>query len=185
MNIIAHDKAYSFFPLATFEQRRSLRCYKEGSDVNRDLAVQKYSLRGWSVVNATRRQRQFGTAFPLDMRYVGDRACWTVSVHPTLELPHGFVEGNSWSMAVPRRTAPVMQTRIRAAQVLRFAYTLSLEEAKAVNVRIWDQVLSSNNASGRTRYAYHRRLWCGVALTENAVTWMPIFCARSRNIVPT
>ena len=45
MNVITHDTAYSFFPWATFEERRSLICL-DGDDI-REKAFRKYSDRGW------------------------------------------------------------------------------------------------------------------------------------------
>ncbi|KJA24235.1 hypothetical protein HYPSUDRAFT_65725 [Hypholoma sublateritium FD-334 SS-4] len=151
MNIIAHDKAYSFFPKATFEERLSLRCYRE-SDASRELASRKYTLRGWSLINLSHTQYP-EDVLPFGMRYVGDRACWTLRVHPVLELPRGHVEANSWNAdALLRidRTFPVMKSTIMTAPVLKFSYTLYPREAAIVRRRIWDDMLSLKESSGET-----------------------------------
>ncbi|KJA24234.1 hypothetical protein HYPSUDRAFT_136540, partial [Hypholoma sublateritium FD-334 SS-4] len=161
MNVIAHDKAYSFFPKATFEERRSLRCYREG-DGNRDAAAHKYTLRGWSMINESSIRKQVQNVFLFDKRHVGDRACWTLRVHPALELPDSFVEGNSWSMVLSRNALPFMKTTVMAVRELKFRYTLSPQEARLVRVHFWHHMLSLNEASDGTRY--FAIYCCGVVL---------------------
>jgi len=57
MNAISHDTAYAFFPRATFEERRSLVCTTSAE--RRDIALTKYSARGWHVLTRlSRRERQ-------------------------------------------------------------------------------------------------------------------------------
>ncbi|KIM40832.1 hypothetical protein M413DRAFT_40033, partial [Hebeloma cylindrosporum] len=46
MNIITHDKAYSVFPRATFEERRSLVHVKDTDST----ALTKYEERGWQLI---------------------------------------------------------------------------------------------------------------------------------------
>lgn len=93
---------------------------------------------------------------PFGMRYVGDRACWTLRVHPALELPRGHVEANSWhadaSLRIDRNF-PVMKSTIMTAPVLKFNYTLYPREAVVVRRRIWNDMLSLKEATDRTRYA--------------------------------
>ncbi len=165
MNVVAYDKAYSFFPKATFEERRSLRRYREG-DPNRDLAMQKYTRRGWSMIGPSTTQSQPLDAFPVGERYVGDCACWTVQVHPALELPLGIVEGNSWHISISsvHYLTPIMITAaIMSTRELRFAYTLSPHEANVAKDHIWPHVLSLAVSSG-TRYVYNLGRLCVTAL---------------------
>ncbi len=159
MNIIAHDKAYSFFPKVTFERRHSLRFYLR-SDVNRELAAQKYVRRGWALTGWFCEQYPID-GFPLGTRYVGDSVCWTLPVYPALELPSGYAEANSWFMRTQLYFSypPFkMKTTIMTAPVLKFAYTLAPEEAVVVRERIWNTMLSSREVSGKTRCApFHAR----------------------------
>ena len=154
MNIIAHDKAYSFFPKATFERRYSVRFYRHG-DASRELAAQKYVRRGWAMTNLFSKRYPID-AFPFGTRYVGDSICWTLPVYPALELPSGYAEANSWFMRTDFRSPyspPKMKATIMTAPVLKFAYTLAPEEAVVVRERIWNTMLSSREASGETRCA--------------------------------
>ena len=159
MNVVAHDKAYSFFPKATFEQRRSLRRFGEGHP-HRDLATQKYTLRGWSMVNSSDIHSQPRGAFPLGGRYIGDRACWTIPVHPAVELPCGLVEGNSWHMTISPYS-PFMPVTITATIIstreLKFRYMMSFYEINYVRGHLWPHILSLK-VSGGTRYVYNQRL---------------------------
>ena len=155
MNIITHDKAYSFFPNTTFEERRTVRYFKR-SDTTRALAVQKYIRRGWDVVDPSDLRNQVSNEFPFGRRYryVGDRACWTLPVHPALDLPHGFVEANSWSISSSRSD---MNTTILAIRGLKHRYTLSPTENTFVRLRIWEHELVFNMSSDGKRYVYDSR----------------------------
>ena len=162
MNVIAHDKAYSFFPKATFEGRWSLLRYSmrwSNDTVSRDVAVRKYVSRGWTMLSPTVLFGPYLEAFPLGERYVGDPACWMVPVHPTLELPRGIVEGNSWliSTSSPHLMPHLIATTLMSAPELKFRYTLSVYELDAVKERIWPHVLSLQVLDG-TRYVYNLRL---------------------------
>ncbi len=166
MNVVAHDKAYSFFPKATFEERCSLLRYRRfgGDTLIRDLAVQKYARRGWSAIDPSTLYRPLLGAFSLGERYVGDPACWMVPVHPTLELPRGTVEGNSWHMSAwsPNLMPHLIATTLMSAPELKFRYTLSLYELDIVKERIWPHVLSLKVLSW-TRYVYDLRPQCVTA----------------------
>lgn len=78
MNCIAFDAAYSLYPQATFESRRSL-CM--ASDVNRDAQFAKYARRGWqpTMFVSRRKKRAIRALFhPDDTRWVCDRHSWVL-----------------------------------------------------------------------------------------------------------
>ncbi|KAI0029336.1 hypothetical protein K488DRAFT_15199, partial [Vararia minispora EC-137] len=50
MNIITHEKAYSLFPLATFEKREALIIKCQHERERDQIARQKYLSRGWTMV---------------------------------------------------------------------------------------------------------------------------------------
>lgn len=133
MNIITFDAAYSFYPVATFEERMAIEIL--GS--NRFDVVAKCLKRGWRVYtkfgldHVARSQR-----FLLnEQRWVGDRHCWSIPLdttgvtpRPVLSLSsepfswdpstqNGWImecEGDSPSTYVPKiRTHLVMTTIFR------------------------------------------------------------------------
>ena len=162
MNVLAHDKAYSFFPKATFEERRSMRRHRAG-DADCDLAVQKYLRRGWSIFDPSTiliALQLRDPAFLLGLRYVGDHMCWTLRVHPVLELPPGLVEANCWFMTMSADIIPTLVPLVMASPELKLRYTLSPNELNIVKDRIWPHVLSLEKATSGTRYVYISWLQC-------------------------
>lgn len=78
MNCIAFDAAYSFYPQATFEERRSL-CM--ASDEDRTTQLMKYQRRGWELVLTISPEEKRGTKASFhadDNRCVCDRPSWVV-----------------------------------------------------------------------------------------------------------
>lgn len=145
MNIITHDKAYSLFPRATFEERRSLVCLS--SDELRDKAFEKYSARGWSFVkNADVERAERGTleaSFALGERYVGDRNCWTLPVLPILNLSEGYMETNSWVMKCNSWDEfPSMSYHYLVSKMLQFSYLIGIGDDGEIEDYIEDIVPS-------------------------------------------
>lgn len=77
MNVITYDRAYSLYPLATFEAHVALYCKNVEQ---RDAAViAKYRARGyaiyhgWPAVDPFTRQPVPEHLIPLDTRWIGDR----------------------------------------------------------------------------------------------------------------
>lgn len=79
MNIITFDAAYSFYPIATFEDRSALKI--PGSRHRPDVLA-KYIKRGWrvySMFGPGDLARPYDSPFlPNVTRWVGDRHCWTI-----------------------------------------------------------------------------------------------------------
>ena len=101
MNIITHNKAYSFFPRATFENpRRTLRVLPRGFGISAGGALLKYEERGWDVISEITRADFDGpnAAFWNGPRHVGDARCWTMRILPDIGLPDRFIENNAWKM---------------------------------------------------------------------------------------
>lgn len=99
MNIITHDKAYSFYPRATFSSRCSLLCK---DNVGRDISS-KYQKRGWSMYtpyDICAATATLYSIFSLGRRYVGDSCCWTIPLACSSNLAPGYIEGNSWVMRI-------------------------------------------------------------------------------------
>ncbi|KJA14352.1 hypothetical protein HYPSUDRAFT_49268 [Hypholoma sublateritium FD-334 SS-4] len=101
MNIITHNKAYSFFPRATFgDRRRSLKNSMNTSS-GTQVAYAKYESREWEIIGTIDRDDFDGAnaAFPTGLRRVGDSKCWTIPIYPDLALPEGYIESNAWLRA--------------------------------------------------------------------------------------
>lgn len=98
MNFITHNKAYSVFPRATFQDRQSLIFARNQKlDLN---AREKYENRGWRFIKdiaAEERQKPF-SPFVQGSRYPGDAKCWTIDLHPNLNNSPNFLETNSWNL---------------------------------------------------------------------------------------
>ncbi len=152
---------YSFFAKATFEERRSMRRHRAG-DADRDLAVQQYLRRSWSVffypsTISIALQLQ-DRAFPLGPRYVATtcagRSC-TQSSSSRLD---------SWKptlrfMTMSAEIIPTLVPFVMASPELKFRYTSSPNELTIVKDRIWPYVLSLKTL-GVTRYVYNLWLPC-------------------------
>lgn len=98
MNLITHESAYSLYPHATFEERRSLVISTEGS--RQESARNKYRERGWTMVEAGQDEdiRNARSDFTPRRRYIGDSRCWTIPILPKLDLPEGFLATNTWEL---------------------------------------------------------------------------------------
>jgi hypothetical protein len=83
MNIITHSNAYSLFPQATFETRRTVLTHDTSTSSPEAMtaARQKYVDRGWSFVDtassleALAPRSEFSS---FGIRHIGDHACWTI-----------------------------------------------------------------------------------------------------------
>jgi hypothetical protein len=129
MNIVAHDKAYAFFPRGTFVERRSLVCARPMVD---DAALKKYAGRGWAISYGISRAELAAakSAFAPGSRYVGDGACWTLPVYPTLEgdarrEAFGGVEANAWGVRNNKLLRPRMSYYFVDAARLLHTYLIA------------------------------------------------------------
>ncbi|KJA12934.1 hypothetical protein HYPSUDRAFT_649054 [Hypholoma sublateritium FD-334 SS-4] len=135
MNIITHDKAYSFYPRATFDEHYSLVCRP---DVEVDT-LKKYKARGWSMFDLSDfpplRVDMYST-FSLGRRYVGDPCCWTIPINSGLNLPHGYVESNSWVIKLRYRFGEekvITKFDVLATRRLKFSYIVDTADLNMEN----------------------------------------------------
>ncbi|KIK49276.1 hypothetical protein CY34DRAFT_310412 [Suillus luteus UH-Slu-Lm8-n1] len=160
MNIITFDAAYSFYPVATFEERMAIQI--PGS--NRLDVVAKYVKRGWRVYavfgpdHVARSQR-----FLLnEKRWVGDRHCWSIPLDTTGVTPRPVLSlssepflwdpstQNGWIMECegdsPSTYVPNMRTHLVMTTIFRYNYSLpDLKLAK--EIRSWSLSQGSLNHS--------------------------------------
>ncbi|KAK7458692.1 hypothetical protein VKT23_009691 [Stygiomarasmius scandens] len=101
MNVITHANAYSFFPRATFETRRSVLA-RNNSSVNNasSAATRKYTARGWAIVDTVTSLESLGPHSEFSsfgIRHAGDSACWVIPLSPVEGLASGDdLWLNSW-----------------------------------------------------------------------------------------
>lgn len=85
MQIISAQYAVSFYPLATFAQRRSLIMRTKRNTIT---AIHKYALRGWEMLDEDAYLRTGidngyqWSDYGGRSRHVGDRFCWTITLLP-------------------------------------------------------------------------------------------------------
>jgi len=97
MNLITHDKAYSIFPRATFEDRRSLIFDKDGDSAAKARA--KYEERSWTFVEGLEVQRRGPfSPFSKGTRRLGDSKCWSISLDPQKDRNTSVWDSNSWKL---------------------------------------------------------------------------------------
>jgi hypothetical protein len=138
MNIISYEKAYSLYPRATFEERRSLICATAG--FHQEPARTKYVNRGWKMITIVPAQEQDNplSSFRKGLRWLGDKLCYTIPlslegvhlappVHSLAPVPRDFLSIHTWSLehaADPAKTA-VLHFVILVSPVLRNNYAIS------------------------------------------------------------
>ncbi|KAF9456065.1 hypothetical protein BDZ94DRAFT_1276577 [Collybia nuda] len=125
MNIISHNTAYAFYPLATFEQRRSLICATEGS--KQDIARRKYISRGWTMEPALARWELLDrySDFRCGNRWVGDSSCWTIEILPKMDFACDFVNSNTWEHTYSDELEARMDFMILHTPTLRYSYIIA------------------------------------------------------------
>jgi hypothetical protein len=88
MNMLTHNRAYSFYPVSTFIDRETVVC---GPTNEKGLeALDKYKRRGWTIVHGIRSENIQCAADELKMRtrWVGDNRCWVID----LDEPKGNMD---------------------------------------------------------------------------------------------
>lgn len=127
MNMITHDKAYSIFPWATFEERRSLILVKDPEAAR--MARLKYEGRGWRFINGTdvNESRDCLSSFIRGPRHLGDTRCWTIQLHPAQNPIPNMWESNSWSLNYDAYQNPAhVWMLFRSPRRLHFSYLVDI-----------------------------------------------------------
>ncbi|TFK61186.1 hypothetical protein BDN72DRAFT_904310 [Pluteus cervinus] len=133
MNVITHDEAISFYPIATFDRREAL-VNKMSFSHNRDAFFNKYQKRGWTItdtVDPTRRSDERSDFYcppnSTRTRYVGDKHCWTITLPPLAysnkTVDYKFV--NSWRLTF--RNGPMTNFTILRHKKLTHSYVVALD----------------------------------------------------------
>ncbi|KDR69023.1 hypothetical protein GALMADRAFT_145762 [Galerina marginata CBS 339.88] len=161
MNVITHEKAYSLYPRATFDQRRALSYIPPATELNdteaRKIAQLKYVSRGWQIVDQITDDefRDPGSVFAPGERHLGDSKCWTLPILPKLELPESNIEANSWSLLYRGNLEPWMIFAVFRSWNLRFIYLISDED---LDQYVFRMKLQGGNADERDNDAYFKRM---------------------------
>jgi len=127
MNLITHDKAYSIFPQATFEDRRSLVFVNEGDSAIK--AREKYEERGWTFVEGYEVQPlDRRSPFAKGVRRLGDSKCWSISLHHendgTACTSHW--DSNSWRLTFAKNRPPMnVWVLLHNPSIFHFSYLVN------------------------------------------------------------
>jgi hypothetical protein len=170
MNIITFDAAYSFYPVATFEERMAIQI--PGS--NRLDVIAKYVKRGWRVYavfgpeHVTRSERYLLN----EKRWVGDRHCWSIPLDTTGVTPRPALslssERFSWDPSIqngwimecegdsPATLVPKMRTHLVMTTIFRYNYSLP-DQKLAKEIRSWSLSQGQLNHVQLTKQNW---IWC-------------------------
>jgi len=140
MNLITHDKAYSIFPQATFEDRRSLIFVKEGDSAIK--ACEKYEERGWTFTEGYEIQplnRQ--SPFVKGIRRLGDSKCWSISLHPEKDgtACTSSWDSNSWRLTFPNNRPPKnVWVLLHNPSIFHFSYLVNHRLAYCIRKEVME-----------------------------------------------
>lgn len=140
MNIIAHDRAYAFYPHATYEEYLSLSVNADNNPYEPPLS--KYRQRGWESFTITELPPSasiepsgdfyLGTTHrpASGFRYLGDARTWAMDIYPALPgVEPNLLEGfDSWFTPGIRESwgwADKRIVRYLAASNLKYAHMLA------------------------------------------------------------
>lgn len=132
MNLITHNKAYSIFPRATFEERRSLIHLQHAESTVQPRT--KYERRGWRFITDIDDDeiRNTTSAFSVGSRHLGDSKCWTIHLYPELDHSPMFWEANSWTLDYDQHSHPMHFWGLLQRR-LHFSYLLD------ITMNLWPQ----------------------------------------------
>ncbi|KAG1815347.1 hypothetical protein EV424DRAFT_1412293 [Suillus variegatus] len=154
MNIITFDAAYSFYPIATFEDRSALKI--PGSRHRPDVLA-KYIKRGWRAYSLFRPgdlARPYESPFlPNITRWVGDRHCWTVPLDTSGVELRGALSPSSeqfswdpstqsgWTLltkpsSLANFKVPEMDANLVATTIFRYSYMIP-SQSLSLAIRGW------------------------------------------------
>lgn len=137
MNLITYYGAYSLYPRATYDERRSLVCCTRPR--HRKDAIDKYAKRGWKIqrkINPVEHE-DTNASFRIEDRWIGDKKTWFIpfetdlqgrNVHSPTSLLYGIdpIVLNSFSLEKnPGRTACEMQFSVLRPDFFGRCYTAS------------------------------------------------------------
>ncbi|TFK73101.1 hypothetical protein BDN72DRAFT_246742 [Pluteus cervinus] len=133
MNIITHNEAISFYPIATFHRREAL-VNKKSFSRNLEAFFGKYQDRGWTIMETLDGSQQFDQLSdfycPPDTtrtRHVGDKHCWSIPLPPIEGCVDGFDYKfvNSWHLTY--RNGPSISFTILRHKKLTHSYVVAMD----------------------------------------------------------
>ena len=145
MNVITHEKAYSIFPRATFEERQSLIYANEETALE---ALLKYQERGWKFFNRVHvnEARDPLSPFSQGSRHLGDSKCWTIRLQPTYADSPSIWESNSWRLEYNDFPFPMhVWMLLKRPNQLRFTYLVDVELVNLVKAFDFDVLQTNEN----------------------------------------
>jgi hypothetical protein len=136
MNIISFENAYSLYPRATFEERRSLVCASAGP--NQDAALLKYEARGWDTSHELSIQDQHDpqSSLRVGYRWIDDDASWIFPLDTTqLAIPSDYPSDpaslTNWKLVCNDEDAGIEVDTV-TSQLLEHCYALTDPRVLAV-----------------------------------------------------
>ncbi|KII94493.1 hypothetical protein PLICRDRAFT_120574 [Plicaturopsis crispa FD-325 SS-3] len=155
MNLISFANAYSLYPKATFEERRSLITPTAASSHMQTEGRDKYVSRGWKMTTLSRQERDDPrSSFGLGDRWLGDRLTWTLPLGaecPAIRSSEGSqlntdnLALHNWCLRLDLSDA-VMEFEILISPALKFHYVTSMPEIKR-HLRTLLALADTGNAS--------------------------------------
>ncbi|KAG2126626.1 uncharacterized protein EDB93DRAFT_1097000 [Suillus bovinus] len=155
LNIITFDAAHSFYPMATFEERMTLRIPQSGLCLD---ALGNCVKKGWRVYTLFRPQDIVQPSespfFPNETRWVGDSRCWSILLDTSgvqsRPAPSPSSEQFSWDPSMhngwrmsfkdagtsPIIKVPTMDAHLVMTTAFRYNYIVP-DEALALGICIW------------------------------------------------
>ncbi|KAG1748497.1 uncharacterized protein EDB91DRAFT_1334677 [Suillus paluster] len=168
MNIITFNAAYSFYPVATFEERAALNI--PASKHNPDV-IAKYVKRGWRVFGAFRprdiMRPRASPFFANETRWVGDHRCWSIPLDTSGVKPRPVMspssEQFSWDPAIHNgwimsysdssdtgQKVPFMNAHLIMTTIFRYNYIFP-DEKLALIIRGWSRSQGNLNHRSLTK----------------------------------
>ncbi|TFY78027.1 hypothetical protein EWM64_g5985 [Hericium alpestre] len=159
MNFISYDRAYSLFPWATFEERRSLMHTRNPERLA--IAREKYIPRGWDVIRSLSDEERSDASSPFWQGYrIIDRSSWIIPLNmdgvesPGYGLSRDPVFLTTWNFQSPhfgvgkKPQNPTFKETLVQSPLLRYVY---LFDHKALVQRAHEFLHHAQRRSSITR----------------------------------
>jgi hypothetical protein len=138
MNVISYNAAYSLYPRATFEERRTVSM--SVSNDSEEDALGKYAIRGWKIlydIFPHEQKNPKSSFYMFQTRWVDDKKSWVIPLDltgvemrpPLSETSDAFtwdpVIQNSWTLARDNSDVLLMTYHVAKSTVFRYNYLVA------------------------------------------------------------